>query len=346
MSNGRIAYLIDKFHAGDSSREELIELFHLLEKDPFNKALLADVKRSFQQSMHEAGISDFQGNQIKERLQASILAEEEGMKERVSMRSFKRWIGYAAAVLILLAGSVFAYTYFKQKPVWQEYTTKVGERRRIQLPDSSTVFLNGNSSLRFPSSFTKEKERIVELKGEAYFSVQANVKKPLYVISPAFTTRVLGTSFNVDTELDRSIAVKEGKVQVLRVNRELLGRTNLTSYWHDDSREKKHFIILNANEQAHFSEVNNAWEKQPIVEFNDWVSGKLFLFNKPLPTITAYLSRYYGEKITIDKELNGLILSITINNKPIASVMNILSTISNSKLEKEQDTWHLKKLKQ
>jgi len=345
MSNGRITYLIDKFHAGDSSREELMELFHLLEKDPGNKVLLADVKRSFQQNMHETAIGDFQRNQIQERLKKSILAEEEEMKKSVGGLSFNRWMGYAAAVLILLVGGVFAYTYFKQELVWQEYTTKIGERKKIQLPDKSTVFLNGNSSLRFSKSFMKSKERVVELNGEAYFSVQGNVKQPFYVISPAFTTRVLGTSFNVDTELDKTIAVKEGKVQVLRVDMELMGgKDDLTSYWENGSHDKSYFITLHANEQAHFSEGSDVWEKQSIVEFNDWVDGKLFLFNKSLPMIAAYLSRYYGQKIIVDKELNGLILSITINNKPITSVMNILSTISNSKLEKEQDNWYLKKL--
>ena len=48
-------------------------------------------------------------------------------------------------------------------------------------PDSSKVWLNAGSSLRYPSRFT-EKERNVQLSGEGYFEVQSDKEYPFYAL--------------------------------------------------------------------------------------------------------------------------------------------------------------------
>jgi len=66
----------------------------------------------------------------------------------------------------------------------------------VILSDSTKVWLNAESQLKYPVVFSSDK-RTVELTGEAFFEVTPNPDKPFYVISGEQSIKVLGTSFNV-----------------------------------------------------------------------------------------------------------------------------------------------------
>ena len=75
--------------------------------------------------------------------------------------------------------------------------TATGSVIRYELPDHSVVWLNAGSTLRYPTTFKKD-NRLVELKGEAYFEVQADKDRPFYVNTPnGLSVYVYGTKFNV-----------------------------------------------------------------------------------------------------------------------------------------------------
>jgi ferric-dicitrate binding protein FerR (iron transport regulator) len=59
--------------------------------------------------------------------------------------------------------------------------TPKGGQYELILPDGSKVWLNAASSLRYPVRFTG-KERVVELKGEAYFEIAKNAHMPFRVL--------------------------------------------------------------------------------------------------------------------------------------------------------------------
>lgn len=87
----------------------------------------------------------------------------------------------------------------------------------LTLSDGSRVWLNAESSLRYPVAFTGA-ARHVEITGEAYFEVSKDPKRPFNVTSQGMTTAVLGTSFNVNTYADEpamKVTLLEGSVQVL-----------------------------------------------------------------------------------------------------------------------------------
>lgn len=56
-------------------------------------------------------------------------------------------------------------------------------KTKITLPDSSVVWLNANACLRYPREFS-EQIRQVEIKGEAFFEVRKDEKKPFYRPKP------------------------------------------------------------------------------------------------------------------------------------------------------------------
>lgn len=66
------------------------------------------------------------------------------------------------------------------------------------LEDGTEVWLNAGSQLIFPDRFDEEK-RCVELKGEAYFCVAHDARRPFWVKSAGMLTHVLGTEFNINS---------------------------------------------------------------------------------------------------------------------------------------------------
>ena len=67
------------------------------------------------------------------------------------------------------------------------------------------AWLNAGSTLRYPIVFRKD-NRSVELKGEAYFEVQADKKRPFYVNTlDGLSVYVYGTKFNVAAYEDEEL---------------------------------------------------------------------------------------------------------------------------------------------
>lgn len=94
----------------------------------------------------------------------------------------------------------------------------------VTLPDGTTVMLNAESSLKFPSVF-KGKNRKVELRGEAYFEVAKNKSHPFIVESEGQTVEVLGTHFNINSYVSNryiKTTLLEGSVKVTGKHNELV----------------------------------------------------------------------------------------------------------------------------
>lgn len=101
-----------------------------------------------------------------------------------------------------------------------DYTLIVpkGKIYDIILIDGTTVTLNADSKLIFPSNFTNN-NRIVSLSGEAFFKVAQDKKRPFIVKTNEGEVQVLGTHFNVSAYKDATedaVSLVEGKVQVTK----------------------------------------------------------------------------------------------------------------------------------
>jgi hypothetical protein len=80
--------------------------------------------------------------------------------------------------------------------------TPRGGDYHIILADGTGVWLNAASSLKYPVSFTNQKERVVELTGEGYFQVAHNRTQPFKVKTDEQIVEVLGTHFNINAYHD------------------------------------------------------------------------------------------------------------------------------------------------
>jgi transmembrane sensor len=91
-----------------------------------------------------------------------------------------------------------------------------GGQYKLTLPDGSRVWLNAQSSLKYPVSFNGT-ERLVELSGEAYFEIAHDSKKPFKVLTAGQVVEVLGTHFNIESypeEENITTTLLQGSVKV------------------------------------------------------------------------------------------------------------------------------------
>lgn len=91
-----------------------------------------------------------------------------------------------------------------------------GSEYSIVLADGTKVFLNAGSEIYYPVVFSGNK-REVGLKGEAYFEVAKDERRPFFVQAGNIRVRVLGTSFNVTSYPGRKrieTTLEEGWIQI------------------------------------------------------------------------------------------------------------------------------------
>jgi len=193
-----------------------------------------------------------------------------------------------------------------------------GEYRSLVLADGTKVWLNAESSIRFPTAFIKN-ERVVEITGEAYFEVAKNPSHPfrVFVAPPlggggGMKVEVLGTHFNVNAYSDEA-AIKttliEGLVKIV-------------------NNEKASF--LKPGQQAILRLVQDKKEEIKIVDDADieealaWKNG-LFRFQKAdIKTIMRQVSRWYDVEVEYEKEVTETFSGTIPRNVTVSKLFTML----------------------
>jgi transmembrane sensor len=235
-----------------------------------------------------------------------------------SIKRMAKWVGAAAAVLALI--------YFVRPGYDPDSTTKtlVIEKKvvqvplnrvmRLTLPDSSKVWLNAGSVLRYPKSFAG-KTRVVELiEGRAFFDIRHQSHHPFIVKTNNLNITVLGTSFDV-----RSYK-KEGTTRVSVVT----GKVGITM----PNRANGQVIMLLPKQAVVLSNITNQLVKEPVqeAEINAWCKNNFVFEQESLNNVFKALEKEYHAKITVDdKKLLNERISIKLNNQHLDTIMEILS---------------------
>ena len=121
-------------------------------------------------------------------------------------------------------GQVLSYTKEagdKPVPAAEVFNTLMipkGGEYCLQLSDSTRIWLNAATRLKYPVVFAGNTRR-VELEGEAYFEVTKDPAHPFIVVAGGVEVEVYGTSFNVNTFVARGVetVLVEGSIG-LRAN--------------------------------------------------------------------------------------------------------------------------------
>lgn len=140
---------------------------------------------------------------IRQLNSADVDAALRGTRRRVDAMRRRRFcaaFGRVAAVLLIpvaVAGGIFAWKYFNPGECEMvQIRTTTGMTSSATLPDGTAVWLNSNSTLKYPTRFNGSVRR-VNLTGEGYFDVVKTGRK-FIVDAGAVNVEVLGTKFNVE----------------------------------------------------------------------------------------------------------------------------------------------------
>lgn len=163
-------------------------------------------------------------------------------------------------------------------------TTPKGGTYQIILPDGSKVWLNAASTIRFPLNLTYNKERKVEINGEAYLEVVKDAVHPFKVTTNQQLLKVLGTHFNICNYTDDEIV----KTTLLE------GSLRMKAFGENASSPG---IILKMGEQGIVDHGVVRMVKADTTEALAWKNGLFICNNEPLGNIMKRVSRWYDVEV-------------------------------------------------
>ncbi len=210
--------LLDKHFKGLLTDRDQEEYNSWLESAIENQLFVDEIESDLEKGLPFPGdfTSDKQRTWMKLRNRIGIPCQT-GFSSRMIYRA-------VAAVTIPLLFVSFAGGWYWHKTTQyntdnSEYTVVIspkGQRTQIILPDSSKVWLNSNTTIKYPSTFN-QKDRSIYIDGEAYFDVTHNESKPFIVNTSLFNIKVYGTTFNVSAYKEDKIietTLVKGKISI------------------------------------------------------------------------------------------------------------------------------------
>lgn len=216
-----------------------------------------------------------------------------------------------------------------------EISAKRGMITKTVLPDSTIVWLNSGSTLKYPSSFSS-KERNVELEGEAYFDVRKS-EVQLFTINKGknLSISVLGTEFNVEAydRDDRIITtLVGGKVRVeYKNNQGSRVETHLTP--------SQKLVYDTRNKSVDIKDVS-------VRQYIAWKEGKIVFEDTNLKDALHMLSKHFNVDFLVkDQRLYSNAFTGKFEGERLDEILTIIKMSSNINYTyKQTDPFNEKRL--
>lgn len=240
-------------------------------------------------------------------LNRRILEEEDMDSEKLKTEGFPVYFKIAATVVLAIGMLIsIALTVFNRTIT---YTTNTNENSTYILPDGSLVELGQNSKLKISYDFNKE-NRMVKLKGEAFFDVVSNKNKPFKVKTDLAEVIVTGTSFNVLARDNKKaeVYVKTGRVNVRTVKNSLVEA-----------------VYLNPGDLGIVTEEQLSLERQDQDNYLSWKTKELVFREAALSEVAKQLSHTFNTDIVIqDSTIAKLKYTTTVKNQPLEMILKAI----------------------
>jgi transmembrane sensor len=164
----------------------------------------------------------------------------------------------------------------------------------LTLSDGTNVWLNSESSLRYPVIFNGH-DRTVEIKGEGYFEVKKKVDQPFIVhVEKGAKIEVLGTTFNLNAypdELNIKTTLLDGSVRVALAETPSAG-VNINT--------DKLSVVLKPGQQAWLAGQKIVLNKVDTSDVVAWKNGLFAFHDADLPSVMRQLARWYNIEVTYE----------------------------------------------
>ena len=192
--------------------------------------------------------------------------------------------------------------------------TSYSEQKEFSLPDGSEVILNAKSEISYNEN-DWETNRIITLKGEAYFKVK---KGSTFTVNTSNgKVEVLGTQFNVKNSGQYfNVVCYEGTVKV--------------------TNNKKEYI-LNPGNSIRKINGNDLEEYNSNNPFPSWTKGESSFVSVPLKYVILELEKQYNIEIDANKIDDSLIFTGSFSNKDLKLALASVFKTMNVKYMKEEN---------
>lgn len=318
--------IIERYHQGRCSLEEQYIVEQWLESD--------ELEMSFPENADLVKMEDKGWKKISSRYD---IAGSPAATRSIKLDNY-RLIWQLVACVILLFGITTFYLLNNKGKAGRDESTMVykvvktlkGQKLSVTLSDGTVVWLNSESTLRFPESF-KDNLRKLEFSGEAYFSVAKDPSKPFVIHTEKTKVQVLGTKFNLRAlaaETVTSVVVEEGKVKFT-------------------GNSGKQQLILTANKRGIFEIASSTVpvmksEEVYAGKYTAWKNNELLLDNLTMAEAARTLERWYGVKIKISRpELLNERYTGSFNNPALKQVLESMGFAVKFSYRQERQTFIL-----
>ncbi|MEB2778517.1 FecR family protein [Algoriphagus sp. D3-2-R+10] len=264
-----------------------------LEINPHKRQTVLEAA-DFVRSLHYKRTVSLTNDDYIEIFENIIKAEKEVNDAELSVQQPGKWYSFFSVrrVAAILLVCFFSWAIYENKNFseqsdgeieWISKRADSGKKILVGLSDGTKVYLNSNSEIKYPSSFS-DTLRAVYLKGEAYFEVEKEMR-PFVVELGEAKVEVLGTSFNVNHSLENrlTVALVSGKVKV------------------NDYAGNQ--VMLAPSEMLVMDETGKFF-KSPFdsLEITGWKDNNLIFRNNDFPSVKRKLETWYGIEITVHGE--------------------------------------------
>ena len=266
---------------------------------------------------------------VVQHLSADLLASEDSASIGLTGAKAKRAVPAFGRRALAAAAAIFAAVLLSwqllpaSSPEANVHRTAIGEQKTITLDDGSTVVLNTHTKLGV--DFSAAQRDITLHRGEAYFSVAKDSKRPFVVAWDDVTVTAVGTAFNIRRQRQQTlITVTEGEVKVVeshgkadtRRSERVRARQQVVV-----GKEKGLGVVTDANGQR-----ATAWQRQQLV-----------FDGTRLSDVVAELNRYSKQQIKIaDPLLNRLQVSGVFRlNDPQATLRGLEASLALEHVEQD-----------
>lgn len=313
--------LLVKYLLGEATAAEQDDVQEWIGASTDNRRYFDHFKLIWEKSAQIATASTVDENEAWQRFRARIQREEEvpALKRTrtIPLNSRQSWLRAAAVLFLVACGSML--TWHLAGP-GRLRTLEAGNITRTDtLPDGSVVTLNRNATLSYPRSFNG-KTREVRLEGEAFFDITPDKQRPFIITANDVEVRVVGTSFNVKSSEEKTeVIVETGIVEVSK---------------------KKNTVKVNPRETAIVLRSRPEPIKQSTADelYNYYRTKKFVCNGTPLWRLVDVLNEAYDSNIIIgDKNLQSLPITVTLDNKPLDVVLEVVSSTHNLKVQKRDE---------
>ncbi|KAA3612152.1 MAG: DUF4974 domain-containing protein [Calditrichaeota bacterium] len=326
MDEINIEQIFLKWREDRLSENEMVWLKNQQQSDEFQKhwaELIKTWQFSNQVQVPNGSTVEMQWNRLTKRLQhgaapAKIKSDWLGWRKAIHPRPI---FALAASVVILF----IAWTFFlKTDTVVHKIIAAPATQISQKLPDGSRIELNSGSELTYSDLFDKE-NRVVQLRGEAFFQVQKSEK--VFIINTRDgEIHVLGTALNVRTfDQQTRVAVQSGTVKLVDYSGAQIMRL-----------EQNEVGILSENRVHKFSGFAVA------TEFS-WREGEIIFVQSELKNAIAELNRRFATDIRIADDLRHLKLSAHFKNEKLQDILNFIAQATGAHVQKKGEIFWLEK---